>query len=64
MADQTNLIIVEQVQSWGRHFGVDTTGIENESHPIWQRIVGLLTRLHLENEELREKLSCHESAIP
>jgi hypothetical protein len=54
MANLTNLIIVEQVQSWGRHFGVDTTGIDNDKHPIWQNIVGLLTRLHLENEELRQ----------
>lgn len=57
MANETHRIIVEQIQSWGRHFNVDTTGIDNDKHPIWQNIVELLTRMHLENEELREKLA-------
>ena len=44
--------IVDDITSWGKHFGVDTSCVNHDKrHPIWQQIFGLLTRLHVDSED-------------
>lgn len=55
MISETETIIIDTITEWGKHFGVDTSCVnKDQKHPIWQQIFGLLTKLHLDNEELRE----------
>lgn len=56
MSSEIETIIIDSVTAWGKHFGVDTNCVNKEQkHPIWQQIFGLLTKLHLDNQELREQ---------
>lgn len=56
MFSEIEIIIIDTITEWGKHFGVDTSCVnKEEKHPIWQQIFGLLTRLHLDNEELRKQ---------
>lgn len=57
MSSEIETIIIDSITEWGKHFGVDTSCVNKEQkHPIWQQIFGLLTKLHLDNEELREQI--------
>jgi len=47
--------IVDHVTRWGKHFGVDTSWVNNDRHtPIWQQIYGLLTKMHMDNGQLKK----------
>jgi len=53
--------IVNSVTSWGKHFGIDTSGVNSDRHtPIWQQIYGLLTKMFMDDEDAKHGLTDDE----